>query len=88
MIRYYVYIIQSEVDGTFYKGYSTNYLQRLEEHNSGLSQYTSRKTPWKLVYVEEFVSKTEALKREKMLKKQNPNYLNWLIEQNSNILKR
>jgi len=87
MDHHYVYIIQSEVDGTFYKGHSTNYLQRLEQHNAGLSQYTSRKIPWKLVYVEELPSKTEALQRERTLKKQNTGYLNWLITQSSNILK-
>lgn len=87
-MSHYVYIIQSEADGTFYKGCSANYLQRLGEHNAGLSQYTSRKTPWKLVYVELCGSKMEALKRERMLKRQHSMYLNWLITQPSNILKK
>ena len=87
MDHYYVYIIQSEVDRSFYKGFTTNYLKRLDDHNAGMSQYTSRKCPWKLVYVEEFASKSVALKRELMLKKQNANYLRWLIDQPSNIIK-
>jgi putative endonuclease len=86
MTSFYVYIIQSETDGTYYKGFSTDYVKRLEEHNTGLSRYTSGKCPWKLVYVEEHKSKTEALQRELMLKKQNKKYIDWLIQQDSNII--
>ena len=39
----YVYILQSQKNGTFYKGYTTDYLKRLHEHNLGLSKYTSSK---------------------------------------------
>jgi putative endonuclease len=46
-----------------------NYNQRLQEHNAGLSNYTSKKIPWDLVYVEECTSRPEVLKREKNLKK-------------------
>jgi len=67
---YFVYIIQSEIDNSFYIGYTTNIDKRLSEHNNGLSRYTSRKMPWKLVYHEAFILKTEALKRELFLKKQ------------------
>jgi putative endonuclease len=85
--HFYVYIIQSELDNSFYKGFTTNYLNRLDEHNLGFSDYTSRKRPWKLVYVEEFPSKTEALKKEIRLKKQNTKYILWLIQQPSNLLR-
>jgi putative endonuclease len=44
--------------------------RRLIEHNSGKSPYTSKKRPWKIVYAEKFGNKTEALKREKFLKRQ------------------
>jgi len=85
-MNYYVYILQSEVDGTYYKGYSNNYLLRLEEHNSGFSRYTSKKIPWKLVYVEICDSKRAALIRERSLKRTNSDYLRWLINQSSNLL--
>jgi putative endonuclease len=42
--------------------------KRLEEHNSGLSNYTSKHIPWKLVLFEEHSTKKEALKREKWYK--------------------
>ncbi|MBX3240022.1 MAG: GIY-YIG nuclease family protein [Chitinophagaceae bacterium] len=38
-MAYYVYIIRSLRDGSFYKGYSENPLQRLTQHNNKVSQY-------------------------------------------------
>ena len=87
-MKYYVYILQSLKDNTFYKGYTNDYVKRLEEHNAGNSRYTSNKTPWKLVYVEECKDKTTALKREISLKKANMDYLRWLINQDSNLQKK
>ena len=66
---YYVYIIQSRVDGSYYKGYSENPLQRLEQHNNKESKYTSNKTPWQLVGLIIFETKREALIAEKKMKK-------------------
>lgn len=60
--------------------------KRLEAHNLGMSIYTRGKGPWKLVYIEEFSTRTEALKREKMLKRQNRRYIEWLILQTTNQL--
>jgi putative endonuclease len=85
---YYVYIIRSLKDGTFYKGYSSDYEKRLEEHNLGLSTYTSTKLPWELVYVESHIKKANAIIRERKLKRCNSRYLLWLTEQDSNIIKR
>jgi len=70
LMQYYVYIIQSLADGSFYIGFTTNITERLREHNQGFSRYTSKKRPWKLVYSETFATKTEALKRERFLKSQ------------------
>ena len=69
-MSYTVYIIQSKLDGSFYIGYTDSMEYRLKRHNEGRSVYTSRKIPWKLVYVEKYSTKTEALKRERFLKKQ------------------
>jgi putative endonuclease len=54
---HYVYILQSLTDQSFYIGYTTNPDGRLEEHNSGKSPYTSKKTPWIRVYLEPFTTK-------------------------------
>ena len=67
---FYVYIIESELDNTFYIGQTNDVGKRIEYHNQGLSRYTSRKTPWKLVYVENYQTRKEAILREKFLKRQ------------------
>ena len=67
-MKYFIYVIKSE-EGFIYKGMTDSLERRLVEHNNKtLSFWTKRGTNWKLVYVEEFDSKTEALKREKWLK--------------------
>ncbi|MGE0090840.1 MAG: GIY-YIG nuclease family protein, partial [Bacteroidales bacterium] len=58
MMKHYVYIIQSLIDQKYYKGYTTDYKRRLIEHNQGKSSYTSRKIPWKIIYVEEYDNKS------------------------------
>ena len=69
LFMYFVYIIQSELDQSYYKGFTEDLLLRLQRHNNGESTYTRNKMPWHFVHIELFLSKTEALKREKALKK-------------------
>jgi putative endonuclease len=69
-MAYYVYILQSETNGSYYIGFSGNPEKRLEKHNKALSGYTSRNKPWKIVYKEAFIEKSEAIKREMFLKNQ------------------
>ncbi len=85
-MEYFVYIIQSERSGIFYKGYTSYPLLRLEEHNKGKSRYTAGKGPWKMVYLEKMIDKRTALIRERQLKRVNPGYINWLIHQGFNIV--
>jgi len=84
---FYVYIIQSQVDQSYYKGFSENPPKRLVQHNAGECTYTSRKTPWVLVYVEEIQSKRDALIREKVLKKYAHKQIQSLILNERNIVK-
>jgi putative endonuclease len=86
-VPFYVYILKSEKDGTFYKGFTENYWKRLEEHNAGLSAFTSTKRPWKLVCVLVFETKREALIKEKKLKKYPHASIEALINSSQNILK-
>ena len=69
-MKYYTYILQSDKDGIFYIGQTENLEERLEKHNLGLSKYTSKKIPWKIVFFEEFETRKEAISRERFLKKQ------------------
>ena len=65
-MSFYVYIIQSLVDKSYYKGFTENLLNRLNQHNNGESKYTSTKLPWRFVYLEELESKKEGLIRERV----------------------
>ena len=82
---FFTYIIQSQVDSSFYIGHTSNIIQRLEYHNDGLSRYTSKKIPWELVYLETFQTKSEANRRELFLKKQrNRSFYERLISSDLN----
>ena len=65
---YYVYILQSEVDGKKYTGYTNNLNLRFELHNKGRVQSTKGRRPLKLIYFEACLSQKDALNREKYLK--------------------
>jgi putative endonuclease len=66
---YYVYVIQSEKDGSTYIGYTEDLVRRIKEHNQGKTKSIKHKIPYKLIHTEEFNSKTEARKRELKLKR-------------------
>jgi putative endonuclease len=78
---YYVYIIYSESADRYYIGYCSELASRLEKHNAGATLSTKPYRPWKLVYSEPFENKSDAIKREKALKKmKNRKYLETLID--------
>ncbi|MCW3122576.1 MAG: nuclease family protein [Flavipsychrobacter sp.] len=85
-MKFYVYIIQSKVDRSYYKGFSEDPATRLSQHNNGSSTYTMAKIPWQLVYVEELRSKREALIREKALKKYSHSQIEKLLGLSKNIV--
>ena len=66
---WFVYIIYSNKIDRYYVGYTDDLEWRLERHNGGWGKYTKRGVPWKLKYTESFESKTEAIKREREIKK-------------------
>jgi len=65
---HYVYILQSLVDKSLYIGSTADLRRRLEEHNQGGSLASAPKSPYKLIFYEAFLSKIDALNREKYLK--------------------
>jgi len=68
MMSYYVYIIQCK-DGSFYTGYTRDLDSRLMLHANGKgAKYTRMHKAERLVYVEKFNSRAEAMRREKKVK--------------------
>ncbi len=68
-IMWWVYILKSIKDGRYYTGYTSNIAQRLQQHNRGKVRSTRRRGPFRLVYKEAHHCKTEAIKRERQLKR-------------------
>jgi putative endonuclease len=68
-VKYYVYIIYSQLKNRYYTGYSSDPEERLVEHNLGATPSTRPGRPWTLVFTEEFESKTAAILREKEIKR-------------------
>jgi len=69
IMPYFVYILRSLQDGTYYVGSTQNLEERIERHNQGRSKFTKVKRPWKLVYREEFADRSSAMKRESEIKR-------------------
>jgi len=65
---YYTYVLKSKLDGRLYKGHTHNLENRIKEHNSGKTFSTKTYVPWELVYFEEFLTREEAVSREKYFK--------------------
>ncbi|MFZ4456243.1 MAG: GIY-YIG nuclease family protein [Bacteroidales bacterium] len=61
---YSTYILYSEKTNRFYIGSTGNLEERLSRHNRGRSIYTRTGIPRKLVYQEQFETKSEAYHRE------------------------
>lgn len=66
--EHFVYILRC-ADGSFYTGYTNNLEKRLAAHNDGSgAKYTRVRTPVELVYYEEYENKTDAMRREALIK--------------------
>ena len=79
---HYVYILET-LDGYLsktYVGYSTDVNSRLKKHNTSKGAKATRGYKWKIIYKKRFLSKSEALSFEYLLKKDR--------KKRSSILKR
>ena len=65
---YYVYIIQSEKDGSRYVGSTADLKRRIQEHNRDDAKYTSSKTPYSVIWYCAFKTKKKSIEFEKYLK--------------------
>lgn len=64
----YVYILKCS-DGSLYTGYTVDLDKRLKTHKAGkASKYTARRLPVEMVFSEECLDKSDALKKEYFIK--------------------
>ena len=67
-MRYYVYILQSEVSGRYYVGMTNDFVHRLKKHNIGEVRSTSSDRPWSLKRLESYSDIFAAAERERFIK--------------------
>ena len=66
---FFAYVLKSLKNGKRYVGYTSKEPEtRLMEHNKGCNSWTKQNGPFELIYQEAYLTKTEAITREKFLK--------------------
>ena len=65
---YSTYIIKSQNFNRYYIGSTEDFENRLNQHNNGQVISTKKFRPWVSVYKENFLTRTEARKREIQIK--------------------
>ena len=66
-MNFFVYVLENE-KGRWYIGQTNNLELRIAKHNDQKVKSTKNRGIWKLVYKEEFITKSQALKKEEYLK--------------------
>jgi putative endonuclease len=80
---FFVYILLCN-DGSFYTGYTQNLKRRVRLHKNGKgAKYTKSHKPKNVAFVELFESRSEALKRERRIKKMSHKQKQKLIIKNN-----
>lgn len=66
---FYVYLLECQDDESWYVGYTDDLRARIKRHNNGTgARTTARKENWRLIYYEAYLTKADAIGREKFLK--------------------
>ena len=81
--QWYVYIVRC-ADDTLYTGITTDLVRRIGEHNGtgNGARYTRGRRPVELVYSETVPDRSEATRREYLIKQMNPDQKRALINPN------
>ncbi len=71
-VLYFVYVLRNP-GRRLYIGLTTDLKRRVQEHQENKGGWTSGRGPWKLIYYESFSSRSEAMQRERNLKRGRTN---------------
>ena len=66
---FHVYIIFSKTANKFYIGVTSNLEERIKKHNAKNKGFTNQASDWECLYTEVYIKKSDALKREREIKK-------------------
>lgn len=89
MLDFYVYILECN-DGSLYVGHTDDIEVRLSQHEQRYfpNCYTAKRLPFKVVHVETFASRGEALEAERTIKKWSRAKKQALIDQDFDLIKK
>ena len=65
---FYTYILYSAAKDKFYIGATENPSERLKKHNNKNKGFTNQADDWEIVYLKDYISKSEALAHERQIK--------------------
>jgi putative endonuclease len=78
---YHTYILYSKISDRYYIGSTGELSERLIKHNSRHKDFTGQATDWEIIYSEPYSTKSEALKREKEIKRwKSRAIVEWLVK--------
>jgi putative endonuclease len=81
-LPYYVYVLLCH-DGTFYTGYTKNLQERLKLHANGKgARYTKSHRPQGVAYAETFTCRSDAMQRERAIKRLSHKQKESLVNRN------
>jgi len=81
----YTYLLEC-ADGSLYCGWTKDPEHRLKEHNAGSgAKYTRSRRPVKMVYLEKFDTKEEAMSRERRVKRMTRRQKQALIARKNDV---
>ncbi len=69
---YFVYVLRN-AEGRLYVGFTADLKRRMGQHRDNEGGWTRDKGPWELVFYEAFANRSEALRRERSLKRGRAN---------------
>jgi predicted GIY-YIG superfamily endonuclease len=82
MNNFYIYILKCN-DDSYYVGHTDDIDKRIAEHESNAYDcYTSKRLPIKVMYMQTFATRGEALEMERLVKKWSRKKKEALIENN------
>ncbi len=70
--QYFVYVLRNP-EGRLYIGFTADLDKRVRQHQEGKGGWTRNRGPWELAYRETFTDRSEAMHRERNLKRGKTN---------------
>lgn len=82
-VKYWVYAIQSKINGCIYIGQTNDLCDRIKRHNAGSVYSTKTDAPWMVIASQQFESRAMSIKKEVELKRSKGKRIKWIEKHQS-----